>query len=187
MTLAEITSHLFPLSEKALKKMEDSVELQRFPKGHILFRQGKTESDVYFLKSGIVRAFSEFEENESTFWFGFEGSVVISMKSYVHELPGYETIELLEDSSFYQISASNLQQLFQEDLSIANWGRKLAESELVKAEERLISRQFLSASQRYIELIKNNPQLLHRVALTHIASYLGITPVSLSRIRSKIK
>lgn len=187
MTLQEITSTILPLPKISLQKLENCTELVHFPKGHILFRQGKTETDVYFLKKGIVRAFSEFDATESTFWFGSEGNVVISMKSYVHELPGYETIELLEDSILYKINAMALRQLFSEDISLANWGRKLAETELIKAEERLISRQFLNASQRYEELLKNHPQLLQRVALTHIASFLGITPVSLSRIRSKIK
>ena len=68
-------------------------------------------------------------------------------------------------------------------IHIANWGRKLAEKELLKIESRIISSEMMSAKERYDELIKNSPSLIQRVPLKHIASYLGITQVSLSRIR----
>lgn len=109
------------------------------------------------------------------------------MKSYVANEKGYEDIELLEDCELYELKAAQLQKLFEEQIDIANWGRKFAEKELVKTEERLISRQFRTATERYINLLKNNPDLIQRVQLGHIASYLGITQVSLSRIRAEIK
>ena len=77
--------------------------------------------------------------------------------------------------------------VFKEDIHIANWGRKFAESEFLQAEERLISLLFTTASERYMKLIQNNPELLQRIPLECLASYLGITPVSLSRIRAKLK
>ncbi|MEG2100855.1 MAG: Crp/Fnr family transcriptional regulator, partial [Flavobacterium sp.] len=80
-----------------------------------------------------------------------------------------------------------LQKLFEIDIHIANWGRKFAEKELIKTEERLISHQFSNATERYLELLQNNPQLIQRVQLGYIASYLGISQVSLSRIRAEIK
>lgn len=69
----------------------------------------------------------------------------------------------------------------------ANWGRKFAETEFLQTEERLISLLFTTASERYRELLKDNPDLLQRMPLECLASYLGITPVSLSRIRAKLK
>ncbi|MGJ8734563.1 MAG: Crp/Fnr family transcriptional regulator, partial [Cellulophaga sp.] len=87
----------------------------------------------------------------------------------------------------YKLETSKLKQLFFDDIHIANWGRKFAEQELIKTEERLISRQFRTATERYQDLLKNNSDLIKRVQLGHIASYLGITQVSLSRIRASIK
>lgn len=98
-----------------------------------------------------------------------------------------EDIELLEDCELYELKIQNLQKLFEKDIFIANWGRRFAEQELIKTEERLISRQFRTARERYKELLKNNSDLIQRVQLGHIASYLGITQVSLSRIRAEIK
>lgn len=157
------------------------------PKGHLLFKTNKVATDFYFLKKGIVRAYAETGETEVTFWFGREGDPVISMRSYVENKKGYENIELLEDCELYQLNAENLHQLFLEDIHIANWGRKFAEQELVRTEERLISRQFRTATDRYKDLLNANPHLFRRVQLGHIASYLGITQVSLSRIRSETR
>ena len=81
----------------------------------------------------------------------------------------------------------SLNHLFSEDIHIANWGRKFAEQELMKTEKRLIAQQFKTATERYQDLIDNSPELLQRVQLSYIASYLGITQVSLSRIRANLK
>ena len=84
------------------------------------------------------------------------------------------------------MKTQNLRKLFDEDIHIANWGRRYLEQELMKMEEQLISRQFRTAKERYKQLLKDNPSLIQRVQLGHIASYLGITQVSLSRIRGEI-
>ncbi|KFF10044.1 Crp/Fnr family transcriptional regulator [Flavobacterium hydatis] len=175
------------LPESSRKTLEENITLVSFPKGHILLKAGKIESNIYFIKKGIVRAYVNQNDSDVTFWFGKEGETILSMKSYVENQKGYEDIELLEDCDLYELKTTNLQRLFEEDIHIANWGRKFAEKELIKTEERLISRQFKTASERYNELITNNPDLIKRVQLGHIASYLGITQVSLSRIRAEIK
>ena len=141
----------------------------------------------YFMEKGIARAYAPINGEEVTFWFGGEGAALVSLKSYVNDEPGYETVELIEDASLYVLRREKLYELFEKDLHIANWGRKFAETELVKAEKKIISLLFLDASERYKELLENTPELLQRIPLGNIASYLGITQVSLSRIRAKIK
>ena len=110
-----------------------------------------------------------------------------SMKSFVNDEKGYETIELMEDSVLYMLERGQLYRLFEEDIHIANWGRKFAEKELLKTEERLIPLLFTTASERYRKLLRDNPELLLRLPLECLASYLGITPVSLSRIRAELR
>ncbi|SHF43743.1 Crp/Fnr family transcriptional regulator [Dysgonomonas macrotermitis] len=154
------------------------------PKGYILTKAGTIEEYLYFVTKGIVRTFSIVKDEEVTFWIGEEGSVACSMRNYVESKPSYETIETLEDCSLYRIKAQDLQQLYKQNIEIANWGRKFAEYEIMKTENRLIAQQFLTAKERYDNLIKSQPQLLQRIPLSIIASYLGITQVSLSRIRA---
>lgn len=183
----QILNQIYPLPKTSLELLKDCISEVSFVKGTILLRADKVETDIYFIKKGIVRAYSDTENNEITFWFGSESEAIISMKSYIENQKGYENIELLENCELYKIKTQDLQNLFQKDIHIANFGRRFAEQELIKTEERLISRQFKNATERYKELLKENPDLIQRVQLGHIASYLGITQVSLSRIRAEIK
>ena len=187
MSIEQIINQIYAVPEASGQKLQQVVEEVTLPKGHILFEAGKIGRSVYFIKKGIVRAYLYQHDTEVTFWFGREGDTIISMKNYVENKPGYENIELLEDCILYRIKNNELQKLFADDIHIANWGRRFAETELIKVEERLISRQFSMAAERYQYLITHNPDLIQRVQLCHIASYLGITQVSLSRIRSKIR
>ena len=111
----------------------------------------------------------------------------LSLKSYVNGQPGYETVECLEDTSLYVLRRDALEKLFLEDINIANWGRKFAEIEFLSTEEKFIPMLFTTASERYRDLLKNRPELLQRVSLECLASYLGITAQSLSRIRAGIR
>ena len=108
------------------------------------------------------------------------------MRSYIENKVGYETIESMEDCELYEIKMSDLQEFYATNLEIANWGRKLAEIELIKTEERFISRQLGTAIDRYKKLLIENPSLINRVQLGYIASFLGISQVTLSRIRAEI-
>lgn len=187
MTIERILDDIYMLPEHSKQSIIESVSKVEYPKGHRLLNANKTERNIYFVKKGIVRAYINSLDDEITFWFGKEGDTVVSMRSYVAHQKGYENIELLEDCILYKLNGDALNSLYTKDIHIANWGRKFAEQELLKTEERLISRQFKTASERYRELINSQPELLQRVQLSHIASYLGITQVSLSRIRAKFR
>ncbi|MDH6308931.1 CRP-like cAMP-binding protein [Dysgonomonas sp. PFB1-18] len=187
MEIEIILDKIYELPTTSRRSIIDAVTELEYTKGYRLLNADKVERNIYFIKKGIVRAYTNSPDGEVTFWFGKEGDTIVSMKSYVNNQKGYENIELLEDCVLYKLNASALNDLFINDVYIANWGRKFAEQELLKTEERLIERQFKTASERYIELIKSNPELLQRVQLSYIASYLGITQVSLSRIRAKLR
>ena len=187
MQIDQILEQIYTLSTASKESLKINIEEVTYQKGYILFRADKIEKNIYFIKKGIVRAYTNMNDNEITFWFGIEGDPVISMGSYVANEKGYEDIELLEDCALYKIDSKTLAELYAKDIGIANWGRKFAEHELLKTEQRLISRQFKTATERYQELLTLSPELIKRVQLAYIASYLGITQVSLSRIRSSIR
>ena len=183
MKLDAILDHIYELPTYSRDLLKESIEEVILPKGTILLKADYIEPNIYLIKHGIVRAFSPYEKEDITFWFGEEGDAVLSMRSYVENEKGYENIELLEDCVLCQLNINYLNSLYNEDIHIANWGRKLAEKELLKTELRSIHRELLSATERYHKLLIKHPSLLQRVPLKHIASYLGITQVSLSRIR----
>lgn len=182
-----IIDDIYGMPDHAKDELSKLVTEVQYKKGHILLKADKIEDDIFFVKKGIVRAYVLKDGQEVTFWFGLEGHPVLSMRSYVEDKPGYENIVLLEDSSFYKLSREMLETLFKHNSHIANWARRLAEQELLRTEERLINREFKTARERYRDLLSKNPELVQRVKLGHIASYLGITQVSLSRIRAEIR
>jgi CRP-like cAMP-binding protein len=185
-TLEKIKS-IYPLQEvhlNLLLKLLNKVEL---PKNHLIISAQKVERSLYFIEQGMAVAYLDGEDKRITFWFGMEGDVMFSYHSYIHQAPGYENIQLLEDSIVYELKTAALTDLYLTHTELANWGRKLAEHELVKTEERYIARLFKPAAERYHELLAFYPSLINRAKLGHIASYLGVTQVTLSRIRAEIR
>lgn len=171
MDIRTIISRIHSLPESSLEKLEESLTRVDRPKGFRLTETGKVESNVFFLSEGIARAYLPVDGKEVTFWIGAEGSTLMSMKSFVNDEKGYETIELMEDSVLYMLERGQLYRLFEEDIHIANWGRKFAEKELLKTEERLIPLLFTTASERYRKLLRDNPELLLRLPLECLASF----------------
>ena len=186
MEIEQILDQISPLSSQSIQLIADKMQLIQLPKNTTLIDADKVEKKLYFIKKGIVRAYIIDDGKEITFWFGKEGDLILSMRSYVENKISYETIELMEDCELYEVKSSDLQLFYATNLEIANWGIKLAEIELIKTEERFISRQLGTAIDRYKKLLEENPSLINRVQLGYIASYLGISQVTLSRIRAEI-
>ena len=187
MDIKEIINLRYAMPDASLDKLRQCLTEVSYPKGFRVLESGKVEKDIFFIKKGIVRAYTSVDGKDITFWVGKEGATLVSMKGYVNDEPGYETMELMEDSVLYVLERKKLKELFSEDLHIANWGRRYAEMELLATEERLISMLSAIASERYKELLEKEPDLLQRLPLGSIATYLGVTQASLSRIRAQIK
>ncbi|GAB2962507.1 Crp/Fnr family transcriptional regulator [Hymenobacter coalescens] len=187
MTLSEILQTIYPLPPASLAKVLALAEYVELPKGTLLFRDDQLAHHIYVLQRGLARAYARQQEREVTFWFSDEGAVLVSIRGYTEQAVSYETIELLEDSGLFRLNMRALQQLYQTDVHLANWGRVMVERVWLQTEQQLIARQFRTAAERYADLLRQNPQLLQRVALGHIASYLGITQVTLSRVRAQLK
>ena len=187
MDIKDIINQRYTMPDASRDRLRQCLTEVSYPNGFRVLERGKVEKNIFFIKKGIVRAYTSVDGKEITFWVGKEGATIVSMKGYVNDEPGYETMELVEDSVLYVLKRKKLKELFLDDLHIANWGRRYAEMELLATEERLISMLSTIASERYDELLKKEPDLLQRLPLGSIATYLGITQVSLSRIRAKIK
>lgn len=178
---------IYPLQPIDLQLLTSAMERVVLPKNHLIISAEKVERYIYIIEKGIARAYNNTDKQQTTFWFGEETDFILSFNSYINQQPGYENIALLEDSILHRIANNTLQLLYNSNVNLANWGRKLAELELLKTEKRLINKQFKTATERYQDLISETPSLIQRVQLTHIASYLGVSPVTLSRIRAEIK
>ena len=168
--------------QEGLSSVLQKVELS---KGSLIVQEGKTCQHQYFLEKGCVRAFYNLDGKEITYWFAFENNFVTSFFSFITQQPGRENIQLLEDSTLWSVSHTNLQQLYSKHPEMERVGRILLERYYVMLEERFVRNHFKEARERYENLLATNPDWLQRVPLGHIASYLGITQETLSRIRGK--
>ena len=187
MEIKDIINRIYPLPPDSLHAILSSVSEVEYPKHFHLFRENRCGTKSYCIRKGLVRAYAYKGDKEITVWFGKEGSIIFPMPSLLAGTVEYANVELLEDSAFYEIDLKRLQELYLSDIHLANWGRKYAEYTCIQSDKLFISRQFKTALENYRELLRDYPRITQRVPLGIIASYLGITQVSLSRIRAQIK
>lgn len=189
MHLHALLSHInsyYPLNDKAQQAVKDCFEQQVFSKYDFLLTEGKTCRHLYFLEKGALRGYYILDGKEITYWFGFENDFVTSFHSFITRQPAVENIQFLEGSIVWSISKEKLTSLFNQYHEIERLVRIAYEKYYIRLEERFVGAQFKTAAERYDNLLKQSPHILERVPLGHIASYLGISQETLSRIRSKL-
>ncbi|MDX2282776.1 MAG: Crp/Fnr family transcriptional regulator [Bacteroidia bacterium] len=174
-----------PIGEAAQADLIRMVAHESVPKGTVLLQAGQVCSRLYLLEAGMARGYYLHDGKELTSWFAFEGDVMLSMHSFTTRRPAFETIEILENSSLYSIEYEHLQYLYAHHAEISTIGRLLSEKYYVELEEHTLALQVMPAKARYERLLAQQPQVLQRAQLSHIASYLGMSQETLSRIRGK--
>ncbi|MFC4213323.1 Crp/Fnr family transcriptional regulator [Pedobacter lithocola] len=148
---------------------------------------GKRCNHVAFVKSGMLRVFyPNNKAEETTCYFSLPNEFVTSFSSFTSGKPSTENIQAIEPSELFIISKQNLEELYQKIPSTQEFGRKAAENLAIIMEKRISLFLNNSAEERYQYLLKNNPILIQSVPLQHLASYIGISPQHLSRLRKKI-
>lgn len=158
-----------------------------FPKKATLVEPETAASILYFITEGAIREYIINDKgNDISVWFGFENDVAVCLASFISGKPSYTGLQALEDVEAYGIRREALYQLYDSYPEIERIGRLLTERYFIATEVYRRGFHHLSAAKRYAELIANSPQILQRVPLTHIASYLGVSLETLSRIRAKL-
>lgn len=174
-----------PLADESATAFSNCVETVALPKAGFLLAEGKVCHHIYFVEQGILRLFYHREDREITDYFSFSGQLIGGIDSFFSRLPSQKIIQALEPCQLHGISYTNLERLYRHHHDLEHVGRLLATEAFLSMQRRLYSLQFHTAQQRYEELITINPTLVNRVPLGHIASFLGVTQVTLSRIRAK--
>lgn len=185
-TFEEKFRNRYQLSEADISALLSHMEEVRFKKREVIVQEGTKNTNLYLIKEGIWRGHYLKDGVDTSIWFASKGEAAFSVWGYVDNSYSQISIEAMSDSIAYCISKAVLNELYSTSIGLANLGRRLMEHQLLTTENWLISAGSPRAKERYLTLIKEMPELLLHVPLKYIASYLWITPQSLSRIRAGI-
>ncbi len=177
----------YRLPEENLRELLSHMTEYHFGKGETIVQEGERNLNFYILKKGIWRAYCMMDGTESSLWFARAGEIAFSSWGYVNNEASLINIDSQTESTAYCISKSDLEELFNNSLELSNFGRKIFEQEILYIDSYTVAYGTPSAKERYLTLMEDNPELLQYVPLKHLASYLYITPQSLSRIRAGLK
>lgn len=161
------------------------VRRATFPKNHLLHREGNVCHHLYLIEKGIARSYYYKDGKDVTAHFAMEGGTITAIDSFIQRKRSKYNIELLEESVVAFVSREDVDAWLDQHPAHERPVRLFMEQIYIDLAERTEDLLFYGAQERYTRLIKNNPSLLQRVSLGHIASYLGITPETLSRVRSQ--
>jgi len=184
--IKDFFNKMSPLKDEYWQIFYSKLEKREFPKKSLILKQGDVENYLTFIEDGIVRHYFEKIDNDITFEITFEGSFFSAYKSFLTRTPAEYNIQALTDVTLFSISFENLQKVYRETPKGNMFGRYAAEGLYLEKFNRELSLLTKTAEQRYLTLFKEHPQLIKEIPLKYIASYIGITPQALSRIRKRI-
>lgn len=184
--LVTFANAIHPLSDEARDYANRKCFSHRVRKGDFLVRTGEICSYFYFIQKGILRGYVQDSKKEITTWITAENELATSITSFHSQTKAFENIQAIEDAELTGLHYDDLQFLYSNYPEVNIAGRKLLEKYYKDAEERSYIARLTEATSKYQRFIATKSFMLNRVPLKFIASYLGMTLETLSRIRSKL-
>lgn len=173
------------MSPDLLERLKTSFERKEISQGQLILSHGQKANHLYFIEKGVLHNYYFHDGKKVSSWFYKEAQFISSWHSFYGQKPSFEEIECLETGVIYQISYSEYQQLIADFPLFGNFARLLAEEMLIFLDEFNKGWSFLSAKEKYQTLLSYFPDIELRVKLGFIASFLGISQETLSRLRAK--
>lgn len=179
-------SKILPLSQEEIDGIVATLTIKNYPKGSILLKEGEISMEAYFVLEGCVRQYFLIEGEEKTNNFFSEEQWVISVNSMTNNRPSKHFLECCEDSILVVGNREKEEALYKQFPKLETISRKVMEK--VFAEQQELSGSYFTDSpeERYLKLIQTRPELIQRIPQYMIASYIGVKPESLSRIRKRL-
>ncbi len=185
--LKEFIETLTPISDKEFEDSKDNFSKIHLKKEDFFVEQGKICRQIAFINNGTLRTFYiNNKAEEITACFCTKNSLTTSYKSFILQEPSLVSIQALEDTELLVIDHEKLQQLYNTSRAWQNIGRQIAEREYFVMEQYAATLNNESAKEKYLRLLNEQPEVLHKASVEDIATYLGVTRRTLSRIRQEI-
>lgn len=179
-------NNISPFSDSNFSLLESICFQKTINNGDFVLKQDVIGKYIYFINKGMVRIYYLKDGRDITEWFAYENQFCFSINSYFNEVPSKLVIQCIEDCEIKFIPKQELESLANKNLEISKFYRQLIAGSLIFSQIRMESIQFETALQRYEELINSNPEIIKRAPLKYIASFLGISFETLSRIRNQV-
>lgn len=180
----EIGKIYAPLSIECQNELIANSKISNYKKGEIVVREGQFSKKAYLIVKGCSRAYYLKDGKDISDWFTFENEIMASIISFFSEEPSPHYVEFIEDSIVLEFSKDTVDSLSSKYHDFERFISKVVTQTMLGLCERLHTIQFAKADERYKHLLSIYPNITNRIPLTHIASYLGITLETLSRIRN---
>jgi CRP-like cAMP-binding protein len=180
----ELARRYSTMTHDELDVMEGILVPMKFAKGELILKEGDTCRNIYWVAKGLVRQFYYKNEKELTEYMTTENSIVMSIESLFKEEPSRQQIQALEPTILFALPKAALEREAVRNVNIQMLYRKILEESLIISQVHADMLRFESAQERYAKLVKRSPQLVLRAPLVYIASYLQMTPETLSRVRT---
>lgn len=169
-----------------LEMLEDMLVGKKYKKGDLIIAEGEVCTGPMWIEKGLVRQFYVKNGKEVTEHLACEHQIVMCIESLFKEEPSYLQMEALEPTVIYEMPKGKLEEVAMHSVNIQILYRKILEESLITCQEHADLVRFETAADRYKKLMINRPVLFLRVPLIHIASYLQMSPETLSRVRSSV-
>jgi CRP/FNR family transcriptional regulator, anaerobic regulatory protein len=185
--LLQRLNHLSPLNPKQQRDLSQAVQELELPKASLILEEGDVSNHIYFVVKGGLRSSYTVDGKEVTRWLCFEGHFASSYFSFAYRTPSEDRIITISDCTLLCLSYDSLQSLCRQDPVWIDLNQRLLGLYYTALLARIASFQTQSTAERYRALLQEYPDIEERVALSHIASYLGMTQETLSRLRAQFK
>lgn len=180
----EISRLYCALTPHAIELLSSILQPMKFQKGDTILPEGKVCRAMYFVQKGMVRQYYYKNNKDVTEHFSFEGRIVFCIESFLKQEPSRLIVEALENSRLYAIPYDDLHNLMVRNQEMEMLYRKILEHVAISSQEHADSQRFENAAERYERLLREKPEIVLRAPMVHIASFLQMTPETLSRVRN---
>jgi len=188
MKLKKYLINIKSMSDEKAELITTYFQKKSHPKGTLLIKEGKTSKQSYFLDTGIIRCYIiDINGDEVTTRFFSAPDFFNDYLSFFEQKPSQENYELITDCDIYSINYKDVQHCFHNIPEFREWGRMLLTLNYAFVNSRMIAFHKETAQERYLNLKNTHPEIISEAPLHYIASYLGITKYSLSRIRKVVQ
>lgn len=183
--IKQIKSYI-ALSDTECSALQKFAELRSYAKNELIFTEGSISNEIYFVTKGCVRLFYNVDGSDKTAFFYTQGKFICAGESYTFNLPAIENYQALEDTELIVLSKVAIEELLAISSRFEVIARIATENELITCQKMIASFITKSAEERYVDLLNNQGELFQRVPQQYIASFLGVSPETLSRIKARV-